>query len=450
MNLRMGCEMPLTTRFGYGAVSDVISWLESVPLPHVVRVGQAFPSGPDIDVDAALKQGLEDVPDWDTLPNNASLAIGVGSRGIGRLAEIVASVVRDVQARGYRPFIFPAMGSHGGATPEGQACLLADYGVTGEAMGCPLDAGMEAVVVGKALDGTEVYSSAAARRADAIILINRIKPHTDFGGALGSGLLKMSVVGLGKHQGALAFHRAAHRMGHEKALRAMARVALSANRVFLGIAVIEDQRHRLARVEVVPGNALEEAELRLAAEAARLMPRLPLNEIDVLIVDRIGKNISGTGMDPNVIGRMIHGYSLLEPELPRCPRIRRILVRELTPESHGNATGIGMADFTTERFVQAMDRHSSYTNALTALSLQGCKVPIHFATDREAILAALASLGLEDSREARVIRIRDTLSLDQLEVSVACINELRTRPGISVGGEPEPMVFDAGGNLRPL
>jgi hypothetical protein len=415
----------------------------------MVQVRQRFTEAEPVDIEGSLANEFERTGLLKEVRRDARVAVAVGSRGIDRLGQIIRETVKRLQAAGMRPFLVPAMGSHGGATPEGQLQLMADYGVTEAKMGVPIDARMEAEVLGDTEDGVQVFMSQAAVQADGILLVNRVKPHTDFGGAIGSGLMKMLVVGLGKHAGALGFHRAAQRMGHERALRTMAATArqCSSDRLIGGLAIIEDARHHTARLELVPGQDLEQAEPRLAAEAAKHMPRLPLEEIDLLIIDVIGKNISGTGMDPNVTGRMIHGYSLIETELPKHPRIRRILVRDLSPESHGNATGIGMADFTTERLVHAMDREVTYMNALTALSLQGSKVPIVFPNDQQAVAAALATLGLEDARQARVIRIVDTLSLADLQVSQACLEELRGQPHLEIVGETREWAFDSRGDL---
>lgn len=427
-----------------------MQWFESVPFPAMAGVRQRLAEPVPLDLTEAVTKEFERTGLLRAWPSGARVAVAVGSRGIDRLAEIVRATVRSVRQAGLQPLILPAMGSHGGATPQGQLQLLADYGITAESMGIPIEAAMDTVVVGTTEHGVEVCQARVAREADGILLVNRVKPHTDFGGAIGSGLLKMLVVGLGKHNGALAFHRTAQRMGHETALRSMAAVARrsSGDRLIGGLAIIEDARHRAARLELVGSRDLEEAEPRLAAEAARHMPRLPLDEIDLLIIDRIGKNISGTGMDPNVIGRMIHGYSLIESELPKHPRIRRILVRDLSPESHGNATGIGMADFTTDRLVQAMDRDVTYMNALTALSLQGSKVPMAFASDRRAVAAALTTLGLDDARKARVVRIADTLSLEHVQVSASCLEEVGRQSHLEIVGPAEPMAFDPMGNLR--
>jgi len=411
------------------------------------RVRQKLAATPPLDLPCVVRDQLAVVSA--ALRPGARIALAVGSRGIANLAAIVAEALATLKAAGAEPFIVPAMGSHGGATPEGQCRLLADYGVTELALGVPIRAAMDVECLGRTEDGVDLFCSAEALRADGILLINRVKPHTDFGGAIGSGLVKMAVVGLGKHAGAIAFHRAAHRVGYERALRTLARLVLSKAPLLGGLAIIENQRHETARLVFVPSKEMEAREPELAAEAARLMPKLPVDDIDLLIVDRLGKDISGTGMDPNVIGRQIHGYSLLESEARVRPLIRRLFVRDLTPGSHGNATGIGMADFTTTRLVRAFDRKATYTNALTAMSLQGSKIPIHFETDRECLAQALATLPLTDPRQAKVVRIADTLSLSELELSQAYTEEVRRRADLEIVGSPAEIRFDPEGNLQP-
>jgi hypothetical protein len=411
------------------------------------RVRQKLAATPPLDLPCVVRDQLAVVSA--ALRPGARIALAVGSRGIANLAAIVAEALATLKAAGAEPFIVPAMGSHGGATPEGQCRLLADYGVTELALGVPIRAAMDVECLGRTEDGVDLFCSAEALRADGILLINRVKPHTDFGGAIGSGLVKMAVVGLGKHAGAIAFHRAAHRVGYERALRTLARLVLSKAPLLGGLAIIENQRHETARLVFVPSKEMEAREPELAAEAARLMPKLPVDDIDLLIVDRLGKDISGTGMDPNVIGRQIHGYSLLESEARVRPLIRRLFVRDLTPGSHGNATGIGMADFTTTRLVRAFDRKATYTNALTAMSLQGSKIPIHFETDRECLAQALATLPLTDPRQAKVLRIADTLSLSELELSQAYTEEVRRRADLEIVGSPAEIRFDPEGNLQP-
>jgi len=283
------------------------------------------------------------------------------------------------------------------------------------------------------------------------VIVNRIKPHTDFTGKIGSGIVKMSVIGLGKRVGAAHYHVAASRLGYEEMLRRISRVTLQSAPVLCGVAIVENQLHETARIAVVPRDEIEAREEELFVEATRLMPKLPFDDIDLLIIDRIGKNISGSGMDPNIIGRGVHGYSsfLGQKNLPP-PRIKRIFVRDLTPETHGNAIGIGFADLTTTRLVNAMDRRVTYVNALTSLTPNGAKIPIYFDTDREALELGLGSVGVPDITQARVVRIADTLSLERLQISEACLSEAEQRRDLEIKGALGEMRFDAAGNLAPL
>jgi hypothetical protein len=415
--------------------------------PRLARVRQLLPQSPFLDIPAVMREQLGPVAR--RLKPGARVAVAVGSRGISRLQEMVAATVECLRATGARPFVLPAMGSHGGGTAEGQIALLAEYGVTEAALGVPMHARMDVEEIGRTPDGLPVVASVEAVQADAVVLVNRVKPHTDFGGDLGSGLLKMLVVGLGKRVGAAHFHAAASRLGYLTVLRSFAEVARRRLPLLAGLAIVENQRHDPARLAVVLPEELEAREQALCAEARALMPRLPFDAVDLLIVDRMGKNLSGTGMDPAIIGRMIHGYSLAEEVERRTPHVRRLFVRDLTPESHGNAIGLGLADFTTTRLVAAMDRAVTVTNALTALSLQGAKIPIAFGTDREAIAAALTTLALPDPCQARVLRITDTLAVECFEASEVLLEETRLRPDLEVLGPALPLAFGADGNLTP-
>ncbi len=415
--------------------------------PLLVGLRQQFPPSKTLDLDRVVQEALGAVVPH--LEPGARVAVAVGSRGIANLQTIVRAAVRAIEAAGARPFILPAMGSHGGGTSEGQVALLADYGITESALGVPIRPSMEVQTVGSVIPGFDLCVSREALSADGVLLINRVKPHTDFAGSIGSGLLKMLVVGLGKRAGAAQFHAAASRLGYERVLRAHSRALLETDPVIAGLAILEDQRHQTARIDAIRPSDIEQGEPPLCDEARAMMPGLPFDDIDLLIVDRMGKNLSGTGMDPLVIGRSIHGYSLAE-ETPRTgPRIRRLFVRDLTPESHGNAIGIGLADFTTTRLVQAMDRRLTTVNSLTALSLQGAKIPLHFQTDREVLEKAVTTLGLADVQDARIVRILDTLHLEHLQVSVPLAREIEGRPGIETTGNPHPFEFDATGNLEP-
>ena len=415
-------------------------------LPRFVRLRQNYPRPAPLDLRATIERELGKL--GPRLKPDARIAVGVGSRGITNLLEIVRLVLEQLRAAGAQPFILPAMGSHGGATPEGQREVLASYHVTEETMRTPIRASLEVREVGRTEDDKPVFCSIEALGADGILLINRVKPHTDFAGTIGSGLLKMAVVGLGKRRGAAAMHLAASELGHERAIRTMAGVLIRTTPLLGGVAILENQFHETAKILFVPREEMATAEDTLCGEARALMPLLPFDEIDLLIVDRIGKNISGTGMDPNVIHRSIDGYSssLLRDGRP-SPFIRRIFVRDLTPETHGNAIGIGLADYTTSRLVRAMDMQKSFVNALTALTPQSAKLPIYFETDREAITRALDSLPLASPGDARIVRVADTLSVAEMQVSENLWREAKAQPRIAVEGAPHELAFNADGNL---
>ena len=418
-----------------------------LPLMHTVR--QQFPATPSVAVASELKRQFDTLRE--KLHPGMKVAVAVGSRGICRLAEVVHATIGLLKEAGAEPFILPAMGSHGGATEEGQRDLLAGYGVTEETMGAPVRVSMEVTEIGRSEDGMPVWCATEALRAEGILLINRIKPHTDFLGGLGSGLLKMSVVGLGKREGASAMHQAAAWLGYERCILGAARLMCQKAPLLGGIGIVENALHDIGKLAVIPVEQLEKRERELFLDAKQWMPRLPFEEIDLLVVDRIGKNISGTGMDPNVTGRWVHHYtSSLQREDRPAPFVRRIFVRDLTPETHGNATGIGLADITTTRLVQATDTRITYLNALTALSLPTAKIPIHFETDREAIEMILPSLALVDPAQARIVRIANTLSLGKLEISEALQSEAASNPMLSSVGLGEEWRFDDQGNLSEL
>jgi hypothetical protein len=438
----------------FGAVQNLaeigrrlhIALMPELVLPRMLTVRQEFPPAPKIDVVAVVRSELERVTP--NLKKGSKIAVAAGSRGISNLSQIVKATIDWLKDHGARPYIVPAMGSHGGATPKGQTELLAEAGINSRAMGAPVHAAMEVECIGQTEDAVDVFCSKEALAADGVVVINRVKPHTDFGGSLGSGILKMLVVGLGKRAGAANFHILASRFGYEHVIRTSSRVTLRKLPVLCGLAVIEDQRHATARIAAVRPQELEARESELFAESARLMPRLPFEEIDLLIVDELGKNISGAGMDPNVIGRGVHGYSSLLSDHSTKPVIRRLLVRDLTPETHGNAIGIGMADFTTIRLAKGMDQRVTAINALTSLSVLSAKIPIQFQTDREAIDRALDTLDLRDRREAKVMRIRNTLALETLQISEAFREPFPRQ--LAIVSKPKQIEFDRKGNLLPL
>ncbi len=419
--------------------------------PRMIRVRQKYPATAPVDIPTVLAHEFSISGIASGLKQGARIAVAVGSRGITNLQAIVRAVTRILKEKGTHPFIVPAMGSHGGATAEGQAELLKEYGITETQVQVPLHAAMEVQCLGHTPEGIPVYCSAEALRADGIVVINRIKPHTDFSGQIGSGVLKMLVIGLGKRTGAATFHLSTSRVGYEQAIRSIARVVLKNAPILGGVAIVENQFHETAHLALLKPDEMESREEALFIEAARLMPRLPFAEIDLLIVDRIGKNISGAGMDPNIIGRGVHGYSsYLGDKAKASITIRRIMARDLTPETHGNAIGIGFADFTTARLVAAMDKQTSYINALTSLTPNSVKIPIHFETDREVISHALGSLALSDPRQTKVLRIADTLSLEHLEASEACLDTVQSDEDLEALDSPQDLDFDEFGNLRPM
>lgn len=416
-------------------------------LPRMMTVRQRFPRSAPVDIRAAVRRELD--PARAHLKPGARIAVAVGSRGISNLQAIVAAAIEVLKDAGAAPFIVPAMGSHGGATPEGQVELLGEYGVSESALKVPIRPAMEVELLGTTAEGFEVFFSTEALRADGVLVVNRVKPHTDFVGTIGSGILKMMVVGLGKRPGASNFHRSSSRLGYENVLRTSARIILQKAPILGGLAIVENQFHDTHALAFLPPSDIERGEGELFKDAARLMPKLPFDNVDLLIVDRMGKNISGAGMDPNVIGRGVHGYSsLLKDRQADSPAVQRLFVRGLTPESHGNATGLGMADFCTTRLVRDIDLKISTLNTLTAMTPQGIKIPVHFDSDRETIERALDTLLVADWREAKVMRIRDTLNLEQVGMSEAYIKEVRQRQNLEILSEPEAMAFDSSGNLK--
>jgi hypothetical protein len=369
------------------------------------------------------------------------VAVAVGSRGIDRIAEMAGTVVQWLRARSATPFIMPAMGSHGGATPEGQRGVLATYGITESTMLAPIDASMDVVELGEMATGVQVVVSAVALGADAVVLINRVKPHTDFGSeVLGSGLLKMSAIGLGKAEGAFRCHRAASAHGHEAVIRAVSSAVLARLPRPYGIALVEDGAHQLSRIGLMRSAEMPGREPELYALARSWMPALPLPDIDVLVVDQIGKNVSGAGMDTNIIGRGVDG----RPMAGRRSEIRVIYARGITPESKGNAVGIGLADIVSTSLVDQMDPVSTYTNAVSALTPATARIPINFRTDAECMAAALR-ISAADLSDVRIARIRHTLALDRVVLSEACLPLVSTDVQILVA--PTEWTFGTDGNF---
>jgi len=371
------------------------------------------------------------------------IAVAAGSRGIANLPLVTRLLIDELKRAGAQPFVFPAMGSHGHATPEGQRAVLERMGFTEEKIGAPIRCTMDVVPIGATADGLPAYLDAFAAAADGIVIVNRIKPHTSFRGRVESGLTKMIVVGSGKQKGAETCHNLGYaRM--ERNLVALGDVALASGKFLFGAALIENACHETARIEIVPAEAIPAEEPRLLEAARELMPSLPVAKLDVLVIDRIGKEIAGTGFDPNIVGRFPTGDVVLTD---RDPRITRIAVLDLTDASHGNGTGLGNADFTTERVLRKFSFIETYANLLTSTVAQSGKIPMVMRHDRQAIQAAIKTSLIADARQVRLARIEDTLSLDRTWVSENLAEEALRDPRNRLASAAAAMTFDADGNL---
>lgn len=420
-------------------------------LPQMFHLHQCYPPSRTLDVNSLLLDGFDRKSIASQIKPGMRVAVGVGSRGITNLPGIVDAVLNLLRAHGAEPFIIPTMGSHGGATPQGQQNLLAGFGITPETH-APFDTRMEVDQIATFGDDYPIVFSRAALEADAIVVLNRIKPHTDFFGDLGSGLQKMLVIGFGKHVGAANAHRVAMRLGHEAVIRETAKVILDKVPVLCAVAILEDQHHQTYDVRVLQSDEILNEEDALFVQSQQLLPRLPFSNIDLLIVDELGKEISGTGMDTNVIGRSVFGYisSLQLKGTLQQPHISRIFVRDLTPATRGNAIGIGLADFTTTRLVNAINRDYTYTNSLTSLGLECAKIPFYYDTDRETLERAVGSLFDQSPNNLRIVRIKNTLELDHMLVSERLTRDIDPSRPVTIDPHPQTLDFDAEGNLLPL
>ncbi|MEK6208704.1 MAG: hypothetical protein AABM32_13835 [Chloroflexota bacterium] len=396
-----------------------------------------FPRPVVTDVVAATRDAVAQVLASRSLPDGAEIGVTVGSRGIANIATIARAAIDALKAHRHRPFVIPAMGSHGGATATGQRHLLAHYGVTEEQVGAPIRDDMAARSLGVTPEGVEAFIAEVGWQADGVLLINRVKPHTDFKGPLESGLAKMCAIGLGKYEGARECHRQVFGIGLGNAIRAAAGRVIESGKILGGVAILENAYHETARIEAVALDGFFAHEERLLIEAKRLMGRLPLDEIDVLLCDRMGKNISGAGIDTNIIGRSVYGYEHGRPWHEGMPVIHRIVVRDLAEESDGNAVGMGMVDFVPRRFASKVNEEVTVLNATTARSPENAKWPIVLQNDRDCLRMALAT-SPDRVGGPLIVYVRDTLELGSAFVSLACVPLLRDRADIEIA---LPFVF---------
>lgn len=417
---------------------------QSDKFPRMVKLTQQLYSAPlgDDGVVASVEREFAKLNLGGKIGPGKTVALGAGSRGVASINLIIKTLVAQVKALGAEAFVFPAMGSHGGATDAGQKEVLETLGVTEEYIGCPIKSSLAVVELGQSPSGLPVYLDKNASQADAIIITNRVKAHTNFRGHIESGLMKMLAIGTGKHSQAMAIHKHGTKGLHDY-MPEVARTIIQRAPVVGGFAVLEDGYHQASRIVGIPADEIERTEERLLEESKRIMPKLPVTQLDLLIIEKIGKNISGAGMDTNVVGRVrLTDYDKF-PE----PVIKAIIALDLTEETHGNATGMGLADFITRRFADKIDFRSTYINCITGQGPAQAAMPVPLNTDREAVRVSLDYIiGAVAPEDARVIRIKDTLSMGEIEVSESLMRELQGRDGFSFG-ELKDMSFDEAGTL---
>ena len=408
--------------------------------PKMFRVKQEL-EGPTLhDIPGAVRDTMRGLHLQEKVKPGQTVAITSGSRGVANIDRITRAVVDELKALGLQPFVCPTMGSHGEATAEGQLKILAHYGITEATMGCPMKSSMEVVEIGK-VKGTTVFCDKNAWGADHIVVVGRIKAHTDFDGEIESGLYKMMAIGLGKQHGAENYHRAGHQYSYGEIFPLVGQAVLDSGHVLCGLGIVENGHDQTAKVQAVLPKDFAAVEKALLKEAKAWMARLPFDKLDVVIVDELGKNISGAGMDPNVTGRA----SVQKPG--GKPHIRMLFVRDITPEADGNAIGVGFADMTTKRLVKKINYVAMHMNAITSGVPDAAKVPMAFDTDREAIETALGMIGLTPPEQARVVRIKNTLALTEIDCSETLLAEVKKHPRLSPATEPGPIRFGADGNL---
>ena len=412
--------------------------------PEIFRIRQKFDRPVVEDIPSEVASELSRLNLDTTIQPGQSVAITAGSRGIANIHIIIKSIVDHLKGLGAEPFVVPAMGSHGGATAEGQQGIVEGYGITEDYVGCPIRSSMETVIVCDAKEGFPVHFDKNAYGADHVVVCGRVKPHTTFVGDIESGLMKMMLIGLGKYEGAKTYHRAIKDHSFGQIVRSVAKEVLSKCRIVAGLAIVENGYDETARITAVGPNEFEEREKELLVLAKQWMPRLPFKQADLLVVDQIGKNISGSGMDSNVVGRKFLEHRAGDDE---WPKVRTIFLRGLTEETHGNATGIGMAEFALTRAVDAMDVAITRRNCITGGSPTGAMIPLHYQTDKEVLEATLPEMGLTAVPDSKVMWIHNTLEVSELECSVAYLNEARQSNEIEILSEPRPLPLDNAGNL---
>jgi len=415
--------------------------------PQMIRIRQKFESRAISDIPREISKQVRQLPLENRIRPNQRVAIACSSRGIAHYGLIIQSVVSSIKRLGLKPFIIPAMGSHGSATAEGQKAVLENLEVSQEKCGAPVRSSLEVEPIGVTKEGIPVLIDRLASEADFIVPVNRIKRHTDFEGEIESGVMKIMVIGLGKQKGAEVYHQAMYRYGYERVILSVARKVIESGRILFGVGIIEDAFAQSASIHVLKPQELEKREKELLVISKESTPGLPFDDVDVLVIDEMGKDISGSGFETKVVGRI--GLPLISKE-PETPRVKRIVVCNLTDKTEGNAAGVGIADLITRRLADKIDMESTNMNCLTSGDPEGGKIPIIMENDKEAIQMAIQCVGKIPKNKLRMIRIKNTLHLDVVEVSTAYKEDLGKRQDLELISEEEPMAFDEKCNLKPF
>ena len=406
-------------------------------LPKIALIRQKFKSPAIKDIPGEIRIEMSGLGLTPKIKKGDTVAITSGSRGITNIDLITKTVIEELKNLGLKPFLVPAMGSHGGGTAEGQRDVLQKYGISEETMGVPVKSSMDVVEIGRSEYGIPVYLDKNASEADHVVVLNRIKVHTRFTGTIESGIVKMLLIGLGKREGATMYHRAINQYSFDQIIKSVAPIILSNVKILFGLGILENAYEDIAKIKAMSPDEILEVEPELQAESVELLAKLPFSLPDLLIVDEMGKDLSGTGMDTNIVGKKTQPVS----------GAARIFVRDLTPKSHGNACGIGLADFTTQRLVDKIDYNATYVNCITGQRPEGAKIPMTFKTDREAIDAALSTSGLIKPENAKIMWIKNTLELEEVVVSESFTKGIENNKNIKLLSPFKEIEFDQSGNL---
>ena len=422
--------------------SMVSQIIQDIKLPQMIKVKQVFPR-PCLDIEnisVILNQQLKNEVFSGKIKPGMRIAITAGSRGIANIALITKTVVEFVKSRGGEPFIIPAMGSHGGATAEGQEAVLRHYGIIESNIGCPVISSMEVNYIGLTPNGYKVFVDKVASEADGIIVIGRIKAHTDFTGPFESGIMKMMTIGMGNHTGASNCHEIGFKHFHQ-VIPEIGETIINKLPVLFAIAIVENPYDETFVVEAIEPQKIVSREPQLLEEAKKMMPKLYFKDYDILVVDKIGKDISGNGMDPHITG------AYCTPYVSGAKRPQKIAVLDLTDESNGNAIGVGDADATTKRLWKKTKLEEVYPNAVISHMLSSCKIPIIMENDKEAIQVCIKACENTDKNHIRIIRLQDTLHMEHIMISEALLNDAVSNPNIIIESGPFDLEFDQSGNL---